>query len=627
MNPEALRQLEGVEGFVAALVFGAVSVWLHAVNQFNRSTYEQSKEFYRLLDKLQPSDLRKGDVYRQAFLFYAVILTLVYLAVVAVLSIPGLQQFAELIPGLSALGQSVGADKLPAPEHVAGVAFDEQGGFAELGGVDASAGLSPTVPLAVSLAVVGLAPNVPALYRFEEFVRATAHRLSGIPTHLVSAAIALRDATLLSSGQGGQELQSSDWERLKAYSAMIQRSKAENKERFEADVTKVVILRRWILEQSLFAPYLPISTKYRIAEAAVRDRVATLVRDLDAASGYGSDDKDADAAAARVGAKPDLPGLMSAAEETAEDLCLLAVLYEEHHALQMAAQPNGEANAAQTERMKTAKRYVASISNLMERANIDNVASSLFSRLTVAILGVACIGAVATSSVFILPGLDPGSQAIGLGKYVLAIILSAAVTYIPVLFFTLTFQQSNYVNVPKIWENCFAAEARRSRYMPQLLACFAISLLVAFIFRLTYHFYVVTSTVGIDTVRERLWTVLDFAMPQEFVFAFQGSAAALAVVLIIDAWRAGRLPRVRWVFYAGLPVLLAAIAVLGLATQIGWSGIAARFVAGADGTRGVWRVAAENVFPAALTGLVTAVYAAGFLRDEFPRVYAKGIEE
>lgn len=542
MTPEAVQ---GVEAFLVALLFGAVSVWFHAINQFNRSTYDQSKEFYRLLDKLRPSDLRKGDVYRQAFLFYAVILTLIYLAVVALLTVPGLQQFAELIPGLSTLGQSVGAAELPKPEYVAGVAFDEAGGFEDLKGVDPGSGLSAAIPLAVGLAVVGLAPNVPGLHRLEEFVRSTAHRLSGIPTHLVAAALALRHKSLITAQETGQGLQASDWERIRVYAKTLDQN-VENAERFRSDVTKIIILRRWILEQALFAPYLPISTKYRLAEADVRARVAALVGDLDRASGYAAEESKAGDAPPESRARPDWPALIAAAEDTVEDLCLLVVLYEEHHALQMTRQDPTETEGG--ERLRAARNYLDSISDLMEQANIDNVASGLFSRLTLAILLVALAGSLVTGWIFLAGGLDPGSRTLGLAKHTLTITLSAAVTYVPALFFTLTFQQSQYVSVPPVWENAFTERARRSRFVPQLVICALIAVLVAFFFRVGYHLYVVISAVGIEAVRERLWQVIDYAVVQEFMFALQGGAVAVAAVLMIDAWRAGRLAVLRWWF-------------------------------------------------------------------------------
>ncbi len=614
---------QGTEAFVIALVFGLVSVWYHAMNQFDRSTYAQSTEFFRLLEKLRPSDLRKGDVYRQAFVFYAAILTLIYLAVCALLSVPGLQQFAELVPGLSSLGDAVGAGKLPEPGPVAGVAFDESGGFEDLGGLDPLARLSPSIPLAVSLAVVGLSPNVPVLRRFEEFVRETAHRLSGIPTHLVAGAKALRRATLLPAiGEDGQPsagegLQPSDRARLDQYAEAIKNQKLDNAERFNADITQIIVLRRWVLEQELFAPYLPISTKYRLAEADVRERVGSLVRDLDRASGYGGGG-DANGAAANgtQHAKPNWPSLVADAEDTVEALCLLVVLYEEHHALQMATQTAGE--SGEDKRRTTAARgFLKSMTTVMQRANVDNVASELFSRLTIAILSVAAIGSLVAGGILILPLLEAGSRSTGLAKHVLLVTGSAAVTYVPALFFTLTYQQSRYVSVPPTWENSFAENSKRSKYLPQLLTVFTMALLLAFFFRLGYHFSFLISQVGIEILRDRIWEILDYAVWLEFMFAFQGAAVAVVIVLIIDAWRAGSLKPLRWWIYFLVPGMLSAIA------AVGW--YLRRSEPGAAGLID-WRSAAvQEIAPAAFTGLVVALYCVVYLREEFPEVYASGI--
>lgn len=69
------------------------------------------------------------------------------------------------------------------------------------------------------------------------------------------------------------------------------------------------------------------------------------------------------------------------------------------------------------------------------------------------------------------------------------------------------------------------------------------------------------------------------------------------------------------------------IAVFGLGAQNGWACLAplSSRPLSCPGSTATWRLVADTVLPALLTGAIAAIYAVGFLRDEFPDVYREGV--
>ena len=81
------------------------------------------------MKRLQPSDMRRGPVFMQAYVFYALILTFIYLVICIYASVPFLQQVIGLdIAGLDLLGGTAGAKDLPDSATLAtGASFDDAG--------------------------------------------------------------------------------------------------------------------------------------------------------------------------------------------------------------------------------------------------------------------------------------------------------------------------------------------------------------------------------------------------------------------------------------------------------------------------------------------------------------------
>ena len=71
--------MSDIDPFLAALAFGAVIFFFFARDQFNRPTYERSRELAPLIQLLTPLNMRNRMALWRAYFFYAAILTLIYL--------------------------------------------------------------------------------------------------------------------------------------------------------------------------------------------------------------------------------------------------------------------------------------------------------------------------------------------------------------------------------------------------------------------------------------------------------------------------------------------------------------------------------------------------------------------
>lgn len=536
--------------FFVALAFGTVAIWLNARTQFNRSTYGQSYEFKRLLAKLQPSDVQKGNAYLQSFLLYCVVLTIVYWLICLYIVVqPWLQSFGVAIPGTDFLDGIAGAAKLPEQTGtaIAGVAFDEAGGL--LGTVERS-GPSPSIPLTVSLAVVGLAPNVPVLYRFEEYLRATAHRLCGIPTQLVDSGLILRRYPLIpkpersNPAQTGLLLLASDRARIQRYDAAARAAHIGEPESFQSDIAKIVALRRWILRRRIFISGGSSFPEYATIESEITLRVEKLLSDLDAAS----------AGLPKAGADPDKapqksfdwPALVLETEQTVADLCLLIALFSQRTDFRRALTEALEAEQnASDEEMAQRQEAVNLLQGGLERASLltdrGSMGMLVFTRSCGAILVVAAL-----AGFFWGESREAKGNGIYGSLYLAAIYaISATLTYLIPLFFALNYQQER----KKIyaWENVFAERVRYSAFAMQFVLMFCVATLIALAGRLAFNISTAAIDVGIAKVQESLTKVIEFALRGEIVDSVNAALFAIMISLIIDAADHREIfDRVRW---------------------------------------------------------------------------------
>ena len=582
--------------FTLALLFGAVSVFFHARNQFNRSTYDQSPEFRRLLEKLQPSDMRRGGAYVQAFVLYTVVLLLVYLLLCLYLTVPSLQQLGVGITGL----EFAGAAKIPeqVTKPVAGIAFDEAGGI--LGRIGERSGPDPSIPLAVSLAVVGLAPNVPLLWRLESYVRVTAHRLSGYPTRLVDSGLALRrhvlpEDTLLLIG--------TDLERLARYRAAAEVAKLAEVEALVADVGKILKFRRWIIARRIYVP----GEVVRLAKVPVEDevvrRIDNLLLELDAATAP----RDAGATGGAVRTPgADWRKLTQEIEETVEDLCLYVSLLCEQRAFVEAVETAAERSVSKEDLVAAQRQQAAAqLAEALEGAELlsdrGTVGMTMFFRLAGAIVLLAALGAWLWGR---SRQENPGD--LGTFELVLAFAISATLTYVVALAFMLSYQQEAVKR--QNWENAFDPEGKWSRIVPQLTLVFVASTLLALFSRVAYNIYSAGQRVGFEKVQDNFSSVMASAIGIEFPDALLGGVYCLFIVLMIDAWAMGKIERVRW---RTVPLLAFSLAVVAA-----WARLNQTWLNVVDTNVIVQDVARAAATPA-LIGLVSGIYASQVLRDEF----------
>lgn len=554
----------GPTNFFVALAFGTIAIWLNARTQFNRSTYGQSYEFKRLLAKLQPSDVQKGNAYLQSFLLYCVVLTIVYwLICLYVVVQPWLLSFGVAIPGTEFLDGIAGAAKLPEQTGaaVAGVAFDEAGGL--LGTVEHS-GPSPSIPLTVSLAVVGLAPNVPVLYRFEEYLRATAHRLCGIPTQLVDSGLILRRYPLISKAEIGESAQTgllllpTDRERIQRYDAAARAARIGEPDSFYFDIAKIVALRRWILKRRIFISGGSSFPEYAAIEAEITLRVEKLLADLEAAvAPTPADPAERDKAAGKAA---DWGALVLETEQTVADLCLLIALFSQRADFRRTLTEALEAEQTHSDdEMQQRQEAVQLLQGGLERASLltdrGSIGMLVFTRSCGAILVVAALAGF-------FWGDSREAKGNGIyGSLSLAAIyaINATMTYLIPLFFALNFQQER--KKVYAWENVFAERVRYSSFALQFAMVFCVATLIALAGRLAFNITKAAIAVGIDKVQESLPKVVEFALRSETVDSVNAALFAIMITLIIDAADDREIfDRVRWKLVLLMSVAMGVIA-------------------------------------------------------------------
>jgi hypothetical protein len=183
----------------------------------------------------------------------------------------------------------------------------------------------------------------------------------------------------------------------------------------------------------------------------------------------------------------------------------------------------------------------------------------------------------------------------------------ALLTYVFPLCFALHYQQQ--MNNTNQWHD-WRQRAKHSQWLPQYFFVTSVSFLIAFFCNVSFNLASVLMRVGFEPIRARFAEVVGFAVRQSGVEAMKGAALALLLVIMVDAWRAGALARLRWRLVLAQTVVLLVTA------------LAARFYASwLAGTRELatfvdvlWRAAV----PASAIGLICALYVAYTLEEEFP---------
>ncbi|MGO7486606.1 hypothetical protein ACCT28_36255 [Rhizobium ruizarguesonis] len=353
---------------IVALLFGAVIIMFFSYERFNRVTYDGGQQLKRLISILSPDKLRARRIVVNAYLFYALTLEVIYFFLCI---------YAKLLPALGGpnlMSTEVGASKLPSGASETATSLVE--GFDQatelwvraLSTSDAALvanpsfdiGIPPTVSLATALIIVGLAPSFPVLQRFEDWLRGAAHRLAGIPTHIISVAEDLRrnDSGILGDGptkEGRLLVPEGNWERMKHYQNAA-KDQLTAPDDFKRDLKLIFALSAWILDRRLKTRNSKERQRFDRLEEELRRRTSELVLQLDEKSGYRlgnsaeKPEEDSDETDERKRASWER--LAETADDLADDLYILLALFVEHEVLVFGGSPQD--NSRQQELKKPA---------------------------------------------------------------------------------------------------------------------------------------------------------------------------------------------------------------------------------------------------------------------------------
>lgn len=280
--------------FWLAFAFGAGVLWLFASDQFNHPSWTNDERLTRILSV---PDLRGARVRRRALFVYLLLLFVVYTVFVF---------FAGVIvlaadEGLSASTAGGGAAK---PLALPG----------------------PSVPFAVSLAMVGIAPRIELLTRLEAKIREAAHVLMGLPRGLFSSGQAIADADLSLDDIGRENILPEDLERLSLHVEAAREvfgPQAVRVKLFERRLLKLLAYKVWVADG--LWPSTETREPYELLEADFATDLSACYAELDsiAATPAGGSNADRDALRKRWSDR------LRALEGLCGEVCTLMFIYSE----------------------------------------------------------------------------------------------------------------------------------------------------------------------------------------------------------------------------------------------------------------------------------------------------------
>ena len=286
--------MSAITPWTASFALGLIAIFFFAQERLDRplkSNGEERLHRERLFDYIRPFQLRNREAFRKAYVMYTASLLLAY----ATLSVSG-----------SILGPFVfpGAD------------------------VD-----GPEWPLALALAMIGIAPKFPVLVRLEEWVRARTHAAVGVPRTFHRFTDALVQVKLDPATLGDDLIGPGDAERLGSVLDAAQRVLGAKTPAYEAlanRTMKLYAFRAWADSNPAWPP-ARVRREFARIETVIAPPVQGLIDDLQ------------HLAKSSVPPDPDGPGAREAwealesrwraiarrAAETADDVCALFALYAE----------------------------------------------------------------------------------------------------------------------------------------------------------------------------------------------------------------------------------------------------------------------------------------------------------
>jgi hypothetical protein len=293
-----------------------------------------------------------------------------------------------------------------------------------------------------------------------------------------------------------------------------------------------VALRRWILRRRIFISGGVSFPEYALIEAEIAARVEKLLGDLDTASAAQIPVPEGQEKPAVPDRLLDWPSLVLETEQTVADLCLLVALLSQksdfRRALNEAMEGVQDGSDDEFEQRRVA---VSLLQNGLERASLMTDRGSMgmlvFTRSCGAILLVAALAGF-------LWGDSRVAKSVYSSMYLAATyMVSATVTYLIPLFFTLNYQQERKKTYS--WENVFSPNVRYSSFATQFALIFLSATVIALIGRLALNITSAAIDVGISKVQESLPSVIEFGLRGEIFDSVNAALFAVMISLIIDA--------------------------------------------------------------------------------------------
>jgi hypothetical protein len=488
-----------LSGFWAASAVGLVVLWLFARDQFNYPSWSSDSRLTRILSV---PDLRGNRVRRRALLVYALLLTVVYAALVFLVS--------SGVLGLESIAGS-GEPDLQAAEG-SGRGLPE-----------------PWVPLAVALAMVGLAPRSKILVRVEEKLREKAHELMGLPAGLFSAGQAIAEAEIGLDDIGREEILDGDLARLNRHCEAARQLLPKGRvDRLELTLRKVLAYKVWVVDGDW--PAANIRKPYRELEAEIATDISARLADLDDVAASASESlspEGRDALTKRWQER------IAATQALCAEICSLMFIYSEK---------DDPADKAGAGRQRIARFFRRANCKPHGATELDILIHSLLAAVVVAGIG----GAV---SAWLRPriGLSDVNEVMrGLITFV-----NAFFVYGPAMLLALW------------WHGQVAGETTRlsaRRYLPTLLLAFLVSCVGLIALNITQA----AMDPGSSFSPEKFWGAVIFALRVEWPIAVLGGLQGAFVAIYLDS-QPGR-PRQWWLVGVNVGAL------------VGWAFVATNIV-------------------------------------------------
>jgi hypothetical protein len=552
--------------FLVAILFGMAIIAFFSWDQFKRPSYERSRDFQRVIELLTPPDLRRTTVYFRSYVFYVVMLWGIYLLLCLFVPV-GIQAGLGIInpqrPDAASVQGEVGAQELPV-----GWSQDELG--PDAGDDDRDRG--PELPLFIALAIVGLAPTIPFLQRFEVRVRLIAHRLSGIPTRLYSGTESLRGEELsFGEAETGYLIPLKDWKRISHYASVADSAEVDDIRAFQSDLRKIFAFESWFVKGKLDLANYELRPGMSSLRADLAERIERFILTVDALSGFTPEVEAAE--------DPDVSHLVTQgsteawnryateAHELAFDACVLVVLYVEHRIVKAPdATSNGNGPASDNEQDPEQVRanavlmqFLSDTPRRIEEGSVDTV---IWWRATCWVVAVAFVwGALFGDN----PVQDSDESYFGDG-FLLGVgyMISALVTYSVAILVAVSWHQTE--NDRGNWPNAFRSDWTDTS--GPIFTIFLVSGFAALICNVAYNLYSISKAVDFQTLLDNWDRVLVSAIAYEGPRAMLAPILAIAIILAIDAWRAGYRISLLLTMITGATTFLWGIVARVLATQV-----------------------------------------------------------